>query len=471
MAKLLHHKVVAALPLPLEPDSIYYVRQGDGFDVYVTNGAGVVDAYTSNAAAKIDNHLGSTGAAHGVVTPDSAGFMSPSNLEMMAELESSSISISGPRSVYTDRDYEYTIQGLDSFTEYVVQVSGGIASLDGNKILLQTPSVSGDVLLTVYAGNRARQVAIDVILSQFIQEPAPTPENFGDPLEGGFYAGMLWNRIALCADEKTLSTGSVSFSVDHIGALVYEGQMIEVRSISNPFNKFAGTVTGASTGRITLDVTSIEGGGTHSDWAVMSRFRSILAPKSQGESAPIALKFENTAMPTATQTLTEGWESTNAMVVAGTAEEYPAAHWARELVINGFDDWYIPARDELELFWRNLKPVTTDNYDPDGLRQLSGINYQKDGAYTDAARGRGLNLNSYPQGATYTLTDPAQTTATAFQAGGPEENTWNNYFWSSSEYSAANAWYQYWVASYPGVQGNKGKTNPRRVRAVRRSII
>lgn len=220
-----------------------------------------------------------------------------------------------------------------------------------------------------------------------------------------------------------------------------------------------------------LDVTSIEGGGTHSDWAVMSRFRSILAPKSQGESAPIALKFENTAMPTATQTLTEGWESTNAMVVAGTAEEYPAAHWARELVINGFDDWYIPARDELELFWRNLKPVTTDNYDPDGLRQLSGINYQKDGAYTDAARGRGLNLNSYPQGATYTLTDPAQTTATAFQAGGPEENRWNNYFWSSSEYSAANAWRQNWNASHPGNQGNFLKTNLGRVRAVRRSII
>ena len=30
MAKVLHHKVVVALPLPLEPDSIYYVRKGEG---------------------------------------------------------------------------------------------------------------------------------------------------------------------------------------------------------------------------------------------------------------------------------------------------------------------------------------------------------------------------------------------------------------------------------------------------------
>lgn len=48
MAKVLHHKVVAALPEPLEADSIYYVRAGAGFDMYITNGAGVVAAYEIN---------------------------------------------------------------------------------------------------------------------------------------------------------------------------------------------------------------------------------------------------------------------------------------------------------------------------------------------------------------------------------------------------------------------------------------
>ena len=48
MSKVLQHKVVAALPSPLEPDSIYYVRKGAGFDIHVTNGVGVVTAYSLN---------------------------------------------------------------------------------------------------------------------------------------------------------------------------------------------------------------------------------------------------------------------------------------------------------------------------------------------------------------------------------------------------------------------------------------
>ena len=472
MAKVLHHKVVVALPLPLEPDSIYYVRVGQGFDVHVTNGLGQIVAYGLNAALQLMEHIGAGDDAHALATTAEAGFISPQQVAMLNELELSSISITGPRSVYTDRDYVYTIEGFDSFTDYVVQVSEGEVFLDGNEIHLHTPSVDAELIMTLYAGGRRREVLLDVKLSQYIEAPTPTPENFGDPLEGGFYAGMIWNRIALSDTPRSIAKGDVVFNVDQLGALVYEGQMLEVRSVSNPFNRMAGTVTGASSGRIALDVTEIEGGGTHSDWAVMSRVRSIVAPKSQGESpTTMMLKSENTAMPAATQTLTEGWEATNAMAAAGTAEEYPAAHWARALEINGHSDWYIPARDELELQWRNLKPTTDDNYDPDGLRQLSGINYQKDGAYTDVVRGRGLNLNSYPQGSTYTLTDPGQTAAVAFQSGGAEANAWNNYFWSSSEYSAAGAWGQYWGASLPGLQYGSTKTILRRVRAVRRSII
>lgn len=59
MSKVLQHKVVAALPTPLEPDSIYYVRKGDGFDIHVTNGVGVVTAYSLNADAKLDGKVDS----------------------------------------------------------------------------------------------------------------------------------------------------------------------------------------------------------------------------------------------------------------------------------------------------------------------------------------------------------------------------------------------------------------------------
>lgn len=48
MAKVLQHKVVSALPTPLEANSIYFVRVGTGFDIHVTNSSGTIVAYPIN---------------------------------------------------------------------------------------------------------------------------------------------------------------------------------------------------------------------------------------------------------------------------------------------------------------------------------------------------------------------------------------------------------------------------------------
>lgn len=42
MANLLAHKVVASLPGTLEPDAVYAVRVGDGFDLYISDSTGSV---------------------------------------------------------------------------------------------------------------------------------------------------------------------------------------------------------------------------------------------------------------------------------------------------------------------------------------------------------------------------------------------------------------------------------------------
>lgn len=42
MANLLAHKVVGALPDPLEPDAVYAVRVGEGFDLYISDSTGSV---------------------------------------------------------------------------------------------------------------------------------------------------------------------------------------------------------------------------------------------------------------------------------------------------------------------------------------------------------------------------------------------------------------------------------------------
>ncbi|QEY73211.1 hypothetical protein [Pseudomonas denitrificans (nom. rej.)] len=48
MANIKHHKFVASLPTVLEADSIYFVRVGTGFDIYVTNSSGTIVAYPIN---------------------------------------------------------------------------------------------------------------------------------------------------------------------------------------------------------------------------------------------------------------------------------------------------------------------------------------------------------------------------------------------------------------------------------------
>lgn len=48
MATIKHYKVVAALPGTLEPDAIYLVRVGSGYDQFVTNGSGTIVAYPLN---------------------------------------------------------------------------------------------------------------------------------------------------------------------------------------------------------------------------------------------------------------------------------------------------------------------------------------------------------------------------------------------------------------------------------------
>lgn len=49
--KLLAEKYVSALPGTLVADTLYYVRNGAGFDLYLTNSTGTVVAYPQNPAA------------------------------------------------------------------------------------------------------------------------------------------------------------------------------------------------------------------------------------------------------------------------------------------------------------------------------------------------------------------------------------------------------------------------------------
>ena len=126
---------------------------------------------------------------------------------------------------------------------------------------------------------------------------------------------------------------------------------------------------------------------------------------------------------------------------------HPGAQFCKALTVGGFTDWYMPAKNELEICYYNLKYDTTAN------NTSSGIN-------PNAVPARASN---------YTSGDPTQTTATIFRIGNSETFGASSY-WSSTEFSAKYAYNQRFLngkqySTYPY------KTSSKPTRAVRRIAV
>jgi len=175
-------------------------------------------------------------------------------------------------------------------------------------------------------------------------------------------------------------------------------------------------------------------------------YNLVIGPVASAESSSKQYKNANTATPGA-NSLIDGPQNTADIVADGNSSVYPAAHFCNDLVIGGFSDWYMPAKNELEVCYYNLKPNTT-------------LNTTASGTNTNAVPSRGSN---------YTTGTPVQTSVAAFQTGGAEAFT-ADYYWSSSESVDLTlaAWEQLFNS---GTQAINGKTDPRRVRAVRRISV
>ncbi len=136
------------------------------------------------------------------------------------------------------------------------------------------------------------------------------------------------------------------------------------------------------------------------------KYHLIVAPKATGEAFK---KWIDTTMVSTSKTNGPG---NTAAILNNQTVTYPAAQFCADLRIGGFDDWYLPSKDELDVAYKARKAL--------------------------AAIGE------------------------AFA---------DSYFWSSTEYSTVYAWYQTFYSGYPGYQDDSPKTNGNYVRAFRRLII
>ena len=194
---------------------------------------------------------------------------------------------------------------------------------------------------------------------------------------------------------------------------------------------------------------AVGGGGTATHYL-------IVAPMASGEAGK-AWKNATSDTPNA-DSFIDGPQNTADMVSHGNSTVYPAAHFCNDLVIGGYTDWYMPARNELEVCYYFLKNVTQDN----------NISSGNKGSNPNAVSPEPISTN-------YTAGNPAQTTANAFKVGNSEAFDDGTY-WSSTGAGHTypgqeEAWYQGFFSGAPGVQTTYSKTIGFRVRAVRRVAV
>jgi hypothetical protein len=168
----------------------------------------------------------------------------------------------------------------------------------------------------------------------------------------------------------------------------------------------------------------------------------IVAPKASGENSSRTWGVYGTT--TGITSVING--PTNSASLAALGASYQAAVFAEGLTIGGYSDWYLPAKNELEVLYYFLKPTTT-------------VNNTSSGSNANAVSPEPVSTN-------YTSGSPAQTSAgIGFRTG--ETNAFASaYYWSSTEYSADSAWNQRFDS---GNQANDFIKNVNNyVRAVRR---
>ena len=187
--------------------------------------------------------------------------------------------------------------------------------------------------------------------------------------------------------------------------------------------------------------TAIEGGYYAGRMNIAGLIYAILvAPKA----SEVTLRYKTVNSGTAgSNSLNDGLANSDAMNDAN----HPAAQYCRAYAGGGFIDWYLPAKDELEVCYRNLKPD-------------SGAN----------ATGSGANVNSVPPAPNYTTGSPAQTSGTEFKAGGAQAfDPGGLYYWTSTGAAGGVA---AWLQTFSiGEQVTASKNQVFLVRPVRRVLI
>jgi len=188
----------------------------------------------------------------------------------------------------------------------------------------------------------------------------------------------------------------------------------------------------------------------------IANYNLVVSPKSSGQTFAKFSVNNSGGDPTS---LVDGPGNSTTM----NNSSHPAAQFCKAVSAGGYSDWYMPAKNELEILYYNLKPVSSSNNTTTGS-----------------------NPNSIPPRSNYTASVPGLTSAAIFQDGESEAFTMygssgNSLYWSSTQYNEDSdppyygtyAWSQYLnvQTANQGKQRGYQKIQQKFTRAIRRVAV
>ncbi len=180
----------------------------------------------------------------------------------------------------------------------------------------------------------------------------------------------------------------------------------------------------------------------------------IVAPRATGATGSGYTLTTNLQWKTANTTTAgttsafDGAANTAAMVTAGIAD-HPAANFCKNLSIGGFTDWYLPATNELEIAYFNLKPTLASNIGGGGINSYA------------------VPSRLVPWSTSY----PSRTNLALFVAGGGQDFV-DNFHYASTEASQNNGFTgRFSDGFFASAAGIFNKNQTTRVRAFRRIAL
>ena len=118
------------------------------------------------------------------------------------------------------------------------------------------------------------------------------------------------------------------------------------------------------------------------------RYALVVASKSEGEKLDIQYKKKSLETADGTDSDDDGLANSECINNAN----HPAAQFCRSLKIGGFDDWYLPSRDELMRIWMSLGPNRKNTPE---LFKAGGAEAFEDRWYWSSTENASYSLNAW----------------------------------------------------------------------------